>query len=209
MMKYIDADKLTTIIEERKAQQDQWINRYHDPINQGISQELAEILSIITSLQQEQPNGKQVIIITETDGDANIHWDCRSLEDVRALLVSAESYISDKQNEELRVCGSGPDYNTEEGRYNSLFKHRQEQLEADLEKEIMRYQREDMDRDTTVRDVARHFAEWGVIHLQPEVDLEKEIARFALNGGTGDNTPTIGETARHFYNLGLNARKEK
>jgi hypothetical protein len=29
--------------------------------------------------------------------------------------------------------------------------------EVDLEKEIIRYQREDMDRDTTVRDVARHF----------------------------------------------------
>ena len=55
MTKYIDAEKLTTIIEERKAQQDQWINRYHDPINQGISNELAEILDIINSLQQEQP----------------------------------------------------------------------------------------------------------------------------------------------------------
>ncbi len=43
---------------------------------------------------------------------------------------------------------------------------------------------------------------------QLEVDLVKEIARFALNGGTGDNTPTIGETARHFYELGLKARKE-
>lgn len=55
MSKYIDAEKLITIIEERKAQQDQWVNSYHDPINQGISQELTEILSITTSLQQEQP----------------------------------------------------------------------------------------------------------------------------------------------------------
>lgn len=55
MTNYIDTEKLTTIIEERKAQQDLWINRYHDPINQGISHELTEILSIITSLQQEQP----------------------------------------------------------------------------------------------------------------------------------------------------------
>lgn len=54
-IKYIDSYKLTTIIEDRKAKQDKWINRYHDPINQGISQELIEILSIITSLQQEQP----------------------------------------------------------------------------------------------------------------------------------------------------------
>ena len=57
MSKYIDAEKLSTIIEERKAQQDQWINRYHDPINQGISNELTEILGIITSLRQEQPEG--------------------------------------------------------------------------------------------------------------------------------------------------------
>jgi len=58
MGKYIDAEKLITIIEERKTQQDQWINRYHDPINQGISQELTEILSIINSLQQEQDMGE-------------------------------------------------------------------------------------------------------------------------------------------------------
>lgn len=53
-MKYIDTEKLITIIEERKAQQDQWIDSYYDPINHGISQELTEILSIIDSLQQEQ-----------------------------------------------------------------------------------------------------------------------------------------------------------
>ena len=57
-MRYIDAEKLITIIEERKAQQDQWANRYHDPINQGISHELTEILSIIEFLQQEQDMGE-------------------------------------------------------------------------------------------------------------------------------------------------------
>ena len=39
---------------------------------------------------------------------------------------------------------------------------KQEQKEVDLEKEIIRYQREDMDRDTTVGDVARHFYELGL-----------------------------------------------
>ena len=38
----------------------------------------------------------------------------------------------------------------------------QEQPEVDLEKEIIRYQREDMDRDTTVRDVAHHFYKLGL-----------------------------------------------
>lgn len=50
---------------------------------------------------------------------------------------------------------------------------------------------------------------WKPSEERMEVNLEKEIARFALNGGTGDNTPTIGEVARHFYELGLNARKEE
>lgn len=38
----------------------------------------------------------------------------------------------------------------------------QEQPEVDLEKEIIRYQREDMVRDTTVGDVARHFYKLGL-----------------------------------------------
>ena len=122
-MKYIDAEKLKRLVGELKER----ANRNRCDSWGIVPDALEEVEGFIDSLQQEQPNGKQVIIITETEGDANIHWDCRSLEDVRALLVSAESYISDKQNEELRGCGSGPDYNTEEGRYSSLFKHRQEQ----------------------------------------------------------------------------------
>ena len=34
--------------------------------------------------------------------------------------------------------------------------------EVDLNKEIMKYQREIYDRDTTVRDVAKHFFELGL-----------------------------------------------
>ena len=55
------------------------------------------------------------------------------------------------------------------GRYDALAEFRnhivslqEEQPEIDLEKEIIRYQREDMDRDTTVGDVARHFYELGL-----------------------------------------------
>ena len=53
-------------------------------------------------------------------------------------------------------------------RYAEMIRERdkariqQEQQEADLEKEIIRYQREDMDQDTTVRDVAKHFYKLGL-----------------------------------------------
>lgn len=45
---------------------------------------------------------------------------------------------------------------------NFIISIQQEQPEVDLEKEIIRYQREDMDRDTTIRDVARHFYNLGL-----------------------------------------------
>ena len=45
--------------------------------------------------------------------------------------------------------------------YDAIDSLQQEQPEVDLEKEIIRYQREDMDRDTTVKDVAHHFYELG------------------------------------------------
>ena len=41
-----------------------------------------------------------------------------------------------------------------------------EQPMEGLEEEIVRYLRKDHDRDTTVRDVARHFAEWGAKHAK-------------------------------------------
>lgn len=44
-------------------------------------------------------------------------------------------------------------------------------------------------------------------HKQPEVDLEKEIQRYLCEECSSDDEPTIVETARHFYELGLNARK--
>ena len=43
---------------------------------------------------------------------------------------------------------------------------------------------------------------------QPEVDLEKEIARYLREECSADNEPSISEIARHFYELGR-ARKEK
>lgn len=102
-----------------------------------------DALSLIDSLQQEQPiEGKQVIIITETDGDANIYWDCRSLDDVKALLASAQSFIADKQVEELRGQGSGPDYNTTEGRSRNAHKSQQEQQMPDSTQLIAEWEKE-------------------------------------------------------------------
>lgn len=53
-MEYIvDADKLKTIVEERKTIRKQWMERYHDPIDQAVFDELTEVFSDIDSLQQK------------------------------------------------------------------------------------------------------------------------------------------------------------
>ena len=43
---------------------------------------------------------------------------------------------------------------------------------------------------------------------QSEVDLEKEIQRYLCEECSSDDEPTIAEIARHFYELGFNARKQ-
>ena len=43
---------------------------------------------------------------------------------------------------------------------------------------------------------------------QPEVDLEKEIKNYLATKCAGDDEPSVSEIARHFYALGLDARKE-
>lgn len=192
-MKYIPAEKLIAEIErmisvcetQRADANEVGCNELADYASARMG-ELNVVLETITSLQQEQLiEGKQVIIITETNGEANIHWECRSLDDVRVLLTSAESFIADKQIEELRGQGSGPDHNTTEGRYSSLFKHRQEQPEVVLEK----FDLEKFDKEVT------EF--WGRCVAEPnDSSACLQIDSFI-------------EIARHFYKLGLNARKEE
>ena len=133
-MKYIDADKLKKSISNYIEGARAALNPTDGDADyyKGKIDACKDMQEFITSLQQEQPiEGKQVIIITETDGDANICWDCRSLDDVIALLKSAESFIAEKQIEKIAGPGSGPDYATTEGRYSHLFKRQQDQPDFD------------------------------------------------------------------------------
>lgn len=55
------------------------------------------------SIVEKAKTEKQRIIVTETDGNANIDWDTRSLEDARRLLECGLQYINtelEKQSEQ-------------------------------------------------------------------------------------------------------------
>ncbi len=83
----------------------------------------------------------------------------------------------------------------------------QEQPGVDLEKEIIRYQREDMDRDTTVGDVARHFYELGKARKFEEQpftppDFDTEVYNWLRDHGSDETRQLIEMTARHFWEMG-------
>lgn len=42
---------------------------------------------------------------------------------------------------------------------------------------------------------------------QPKEELEKEIKNYLATKCAGDDEPSVSEIARHFYELGINARK--
>ena len=59
---------------------------------------------------------------------------------------------------------------------------------------------------TSIQQEQDHFADAS--KMEPEVDLEKEIKNYLATKCAGDDEPSVSEIARHFYELGSNARKE-
>lgn len=68
---------------------------------------------------------KQVVLLSESNGDAEIGWDTRSLEDAKNLLEYGLAFIN-REIERIAGLGSGPDYATTEGRYSHLFKQQEQ-----------------------------------------------------------------------------------
>lgn len=218
MNKYIDA-LIAKIAELRKELPDsiEHLNDEERGFARGQQYELTAIEEEILHIQQEQQKDKQVVVITESHGNANIEWDCRSLDDVMALLKSAESFISDKQVEKLRGLGCGSDYDTVEGRYSKLLRYQQKQPECssslidvdavreDFIAEVYRVLNADSTNDRANAIIDAFDSLPTVSQEQPKVDLEKAVLRVyeSWMGGTMD------DIRRDMVELGrvINARK--
>lgn len=132
MNKYIDSEKLKTEIEKLSATEYGGNTLGDDVANCALDYVLEEI---IPSLQQDETQVDKMLcsqVWWEEQGWIMIPPDA-TIEGIDSLLREVKKKLQQKQ----------------------MMK------EVDLEKEIIRYQREDMDRDTTVGDVARHFYELG------------------------------------------------
>ena len=182
MAKYIDADKLKARIEE-------WYNIYkigqHSPFRNGKVETLRETIELIDSLQQEQPHKsfceENCKGYRDTGGKCFFGFNCSA--------KKAQEW-SETGLEVSKFCQPVP-----KNIANCVAEHFWEMLD-DEEKENTTAQQE-----------------------QPEVELEKEIDHFwdscikhkNERGGNviWSNKIEIEVLARHFYELGLNARKEK
>lgn len=80
---------------------------------------------------------------------------------IRTLKSRIADFLRGKDKDEVDITYYQRICDWLDGRHVEQ-KPSEEQMDVDLEKEIIRYQREDMDRDTTVGDVARHFYELGL-----------------------------------------------
>lgn len=66
-----------------------------------------------------------------------------------------------------------------------------EEPDKSLEEEVKRYLREEHDRDTTVRNVARHFAEWQKSQMLREAYVESQIVEDGRIELEGDPLPCL------------------
>ena len=170
MTQYVDKAALVAEIERRIREYKNEYNRANQFVTFGKIKGLEEVLSFLDSLEVKE--GKQIIVITESDGSAHIHWDCRSLEDVNTLLGCAKLFITDRQIEDVREKGSFSDYNTEEGRYKDLFAKTLKVKEADLDKTLTgfmsRYAYENDGEYPSAIEIAKHFFELGQLNAKKE-----------------------------------------
>lgn len=80
-----------------------------------------------------------------------------------------EEHIADKQVEELRGQGSGPDYNTAEGRFRNAHKFQQEQ-QGGLK--VLKY----IDSEKLKAEIERQQRRLMVLSLKGQVDMRRDCA---------------------------------
>lgn len=177
MINYIPADKLIAEIKRYKNKADERLKIKGRTFGEeqkdlALQNLCGNLLYFISSLQQDETQVDKMLssqIWWEEQGWIMIPPDA-TIEGIDSLLREVKKKLQQEQldfpttDEQIKeFLATHPKIKVPEKYKNPdwLFK-KQEQPEVDLEKEIIRYQREDMDRDTTVRDVARHFYELGL-----------------------------------------------
>lgn len=203
MSKYIDADKLFDGIE-RRIEEIKWSIRLgNKKIQKSGENRLAElelIKTLIPSLQQEQPMPDSTKLIELWHEDKEMLKEKDFRDDPWRLAYNAF------------MCGFG--------RGIAVKKHEQSKVDlvAELKHHLATTPKEQLEKEwkelepwCNIGPSVREF----LYGKQPEVDLEKEVDKFLNETGApyvwcndDEQKEWCNIIARHFYELGLNARKD-
>ncbi len=208
-MKYIDAEKLKAVIKARINERKNWMKDVdrsdrQDQLWSDLNGEAISIIQIINSLQQKQP---ELYFYCKYGGTIPLCSDCKR-----------NHNNSSFKTEEITTW-----YAPSNGTKHCIDYIQQEQPKVDLVAELKHH------LDTTPKEQLekewKELEPWGNIGptvqeflygKQPEVDLGKEIDNFLNETGApyvwcndDEQKEWCNIIARHFYELGLNARKEE
>lgn len=212
-MKYIDAEKL---IAEIERQRDNALERQKNlekigqktVLNEMIAFNLNKILSLITSLQQEQPNDVCAEI-------KDYYGEELAFEDERTK--AAYHFFSAGKAFKLR------EYEEEREKHiTDLLDNFQKGMNAGYEKAISELKEGKVECSPVMKELIDKLFGIGntfnfgfgpkyIQQEQPEVDLEKEYKEYVEDDPVFSilTNRNVGKAiARHFYELGLNARKK-
>lgn len=177
MSKYIDADKLLAEIKGLQCEQG-----FEDGMEErGYQFAIKDIHDIITSLQQEQPEFVKEIWhkvseeanltrpVVLSDGDKYMSPPCTfPFKDMSGFVKA----MNKKYKADYTIWAYMDDL-------LNISSLQQEQPEVDLEKEIERIVENEerfmkfQVKEQLIKYVARHFAEWGAIHLNARKEGSK------------------------------------
>ena len=170
---------MNTIIEKIRAEverlqhtdiphTDEWWDGA-DYVRRRMKEVLSDLEKVCPRLQDDQiiqkaKSEKQRVLITETDGSANVYWDARSLDDVKSMLNSALAFIGEQSEKQTTAEGLEEEY--------------KDYVESDPVYGKL------VNRNAGLS-IARHFAQWGAEHAReqrkpkPSEELETEALRSA------------------------------
>ena len=203
-MKYIDAEKLIAEIERRMEDCKLPDGRFPTTTNIVRYEELSCLRNFITSLQQEQPDNEDIDKVAQ---ELYEHlYELKRRNNVPTNLYEKQEIID--------LWKAGIEY---------AYNHpKQGQPMPDSTKLIELWQEDkEMLKEKDFRDDPWRLAYNAFMYgfgrgiavkkqEQPEVDLEKEIKdKYSRDTSTLKTREQYAKLARHFYELGLNARKEE
>ena len=206
-MKYIDAERLLAEIERRIEDINIECQKSKKPQYTlfGKINGLVQTLNIVRSLQHEQPEDAVVVARTFLDVLSKTPYNNKPITDAQVIVRQLLLFFENPKEYNPDAIVEQPDVDLVAELKHHLATTPKEQLEKEWK---------ELEHWTNIGPTVQEF----LYGKQPEIDLEKEITpslvenmlcEFGVQSIDDMDSENLAEFARHFWNKGYNARKEK